>query len=159
MLKTKQIDRFAMWRKMYKYKKLYFSRSGPPAGQQGQNWPTFISKKPRFFKGGGARRATGTKLTLVYFQKRHDFSRPGPPAGQRGQKWPSFIFKKNIFFNSGCFSAFPREPTRSLFARGCWPSQHTPANRTHTPAIRPTYTGESYIHWRIDLLASSTVHV
>ena len=53
----------------------------------------------------------------------------------------------------------PRGSIRSLFARGCWPGQHTRANRIHTPAIRPTYTGESYIHRRIDLWAGSTVHV
>ena len=36
---------------------------------------------------------------------------------------------------------------------------HALANRTHTPAIRPTYTGESCINRRIDLMAGSTVHV
>ena len=30
-------------------------------------------KKIRFFKVGAARRATGTKLTFVYFQKKHIF--------------------------------------------------------------------------------------
>ena len=78
-------------------------------------------KKTRFFKVEAARRATGTKLTFVYFQKMHiflgrgrpqgngdktdlrlfkqitTFSRSRPAAGQRGQHWKSCLKKKQYF--------------------------------------------------------------
>ena len=76
-LKSKQITMFWHFKNVLKHKKIMifqgrgrpqgnkdktdlrlfpknhdFSRSGPPAGQRGQNWPSFISKKSRFFKVG-----------------------------------------------------------------------------------------------------------
>ena len=83
-----------MWRKMYKYNKSWFS------------------------KVGAARRATGTKLTFVYFQKKHIFQfrlfyyflASWPPAvflvfGLRLflNFWPPAVFQ---FLASGCSGCF-----------------------------------------------------
>ena len=87
-----------------------FSRSGQPAGQRGQNWPSFISKKSRFFKVGAARRATGTKLTFVYFQKITIFQ--GRGALQVFKIWPPDRILEYFLYHSELF--WPVCPTGSL---------------------------------------------
>ena len=62
-------------------------------------------KKTVCFKVGAARRATGTKLTFVYFQK-NLFFKAGAARRATGTKLTFVYFQKIRFFNSGCFSTF-----------------------------------------------------
>ena len=102
-LKSKQITMF--WHFKHVLKKTLenhdFSRPGPPAGQQGQNWPSFISEKSRFFKVGAARRATGTKLTFVYFGKITIFQ--GRGGLQVLKIWPPDRILEHFLYHSELF--------------------------------------------------------
>ena len=94
------------------------SRSRPPAGQQRQRGPSFIFEKTRFFKVDAARRATQTKLTLVYFQKITIFQGRRRPQGNTN-KTDNRLFSKNHEFSR---STPPERPNplarkRALSAR------------------------------------------
>ena len=80
-------------------------------------------KETRFFKVEAARRATGTKLTFVYFQKKSWFFKAGAARRATGTKLTFVYFQKNIFLNSGCFITFWPLGPRLFFgflASGCF---------------------------------------
>ena len=86
-----------------------FSRSGPPAGQRGQNWPSFIFKKIRFFNSGCFITFWPLGPRLFFrFLASGCFKIFGPRLYLKF--WPPAV---PAVFLSGCFCGFPVQGGRN----------------------------------------------